>query len=326
MVRYYKKKNKKTIRNNKKNKKNNKKTFKKNKNNKKNNRTFKKLICAPNRKQFINKSLKNKSCYNDSELFILKKYWNNNYPNNLITTNNPKEIWFFLKNNMKKNCNNELCWLNNTEFDNVDIKKKLIKKIFRPFSPKTWNIEPYEWLSNRDIIPVMKQYERAKKNFVFLGPSPIDFDSKIDNFEGKCVYDDLCNFDLKKYFNSKPRKNKIGIIFNLDPHYKGGSHWVALFINLIEDYIFYFDSNGDKIHKNIEILKNRIIKQGYEINKNIKYYENKVEHQLKDGQCGMYSLYFIIELLQERKSPKDFEKRIPDELMKDYRKKYFNKL
>ena len=171
----------------------------------------------------------------------------------------------------------------------------------------------------------MKQYTKVKKNFVFLGPSPIDFDYKDEFYEGNCVYKPLCDFNLKYYLDSKPKKEKIGIIFNLDPHTKSGSHWVAMYINLIEDYIFYFDSNCITIPKEIKILKDRIIKQANDLGKKLIYYENKVEHQLKDGQCGMYSLYFIIELLQERKKPEDFNNRISDKLMKDYRIKYYNK-
>ena len=48
-------------------------------------------------------------------------------------------------------------------------------------------------------------------------------------------------------------------------------------------------------------------------------------HQKRDGQCGMYSLYFIIELLKENKNIDYFKNnRITDEEMKDYRFKYFN--
>lgn len=287
-------------------------------------RKFKKLNCAPNRKKFIDNNLHGKTCYSNSELFALKKYWNKQNPNNLIKTNNPKEIWVFLRKNLNKKCYNELCWLKNTEFDDPLIKKKIIKKIFRPFSPKSWNTKPFEWLSSVDIEKVMKQYEKAKKNFVFLGPSPIDFDELDKAFVGGCVYEPLCKFDLNNYLNNKPKKNKIGIIFNLDPHTKSGSHWVALFINLVENYIFYFDSNGVKIPKKIKILKDRIVEQAKQFNIDLKFYENNIEHQLKDGQCGMYCLYFIIELLQERKTPEDFKKRIPDNLMKDYRIKYYN--
>ena len=296
---------------------------KKNLNNK--TRKFKKLNCAPNRKKFIDNNLQGKTCYGNSELFMLKNYWNKQNPNNLIKTNNPKEIWVFLRKNLNKKCYNELCWLKNTEFDDPLIKKKIIKNLFRPFSPKSWNIKPFEWLSSHDIEDVMKQYEKAKKNFVFLGPSPIDFDTLDEGFAGGCVYEPLCKFNLSYYLNNKrQKKDKIGIIFNLDPHTKGGSHWVALFINLVENYIFYFDSNGDKIPKKIKILKDRIVDQASKLNIDLKFYENNVEHQLKDGQCGMYCLYFIIELLQERKTPEDFKKRIPDNLMKDYRIKYYN--
>ena len=46
---------------------------------------------------------------------------------------------------------------------------------------------------------------------------------------------------------------------------------------------------------------------------------------MKDGQCGMYSLYFIIELLQGTKTPDYFKNhRITDEIMRDYRVKYYN--
>ena len=44
---------------------------------------------------------------------------------------------------------------------------------------------------------------------------------------GECVWDELCNFNLSDEINKKKNK-KIGIIFNTDPHYKGGAHWVFL--------------------------------------------------------------------------------------------------
>ena len=42
----------------------------------------------------------------------------------------------------------------------------------------------------------MKQYENVYKCFEFLGPSPIDYDTHMHN--GDCVWEDLCEFNLKK--------------------------------------------------------------------------------------------------------------------------------
>ena len=53
---------------------------------------------------------------------------------------------------------------------------------------------------------------------------------------GKCVWEELCKFELEKQIEKG--KNKIGIIFNLDKHYQSGSHWVSLFID-IEIMIFF---------------------------------------------------------------------------------------
>ena len=41
----------------------------------------------------------------------------------------------------------------------------------------------------------MKQYEFVNKDFRFIGPSPIDYNT-IKN--GICVYPELCNMDIKK--------------------------------------------------------------------------------------------------------------------------------
>ena len=45
-----------------------------------------------------------------------------------------------------------------------------------------------------------------------------------------------------------------GISFNLDPHYKSGSHWVSLYVHIPKKIIYYFDSNGDKTPKEIKKL------------------------------------------------------------------------
>ena len=278
---------------------------------------FKFFKCAPNKKKHILSKLKYKSCLSNNEILTLKNRYNKTFSKK-INSNNPYKIWYNLKNKLTKKCSNELCWYK------ILNKKINIKKSFRPFSPKIWKKKPYKWLSSDDIIDVMKQYQDKHSNFKFIGPSPIDFDDT--KYFSQCVTEELCKLDIIKLYNNK--KTKIGIIFNTDPHYKGGQHWISLFIDLDLNYIFYFDSNGDPIPKRVKILKDRILKQSRKLNKTLEYYSNnKMEHQKKDGQCGIYVLYVIIELLRENKTPQYFKNvRVPDELMKDYRKIYYNNL
>lgn len=283
-------------------------------------RTFKNLECSPKQDKKIDKRLLLRSCYDNETLNTMKQLWNK-YNSQKIRTNNPEEIWQFFKDTLSHKCYNELCWLNEYAFSSMN-KQVLIKNLFRPMSPRSWKTKPYEWLSSVDIIKVMEQYVKKFDKFVFIGPSPIDFDNK--QLYGTCIWEKLCNFNLKSIL--KNNKTKIGIIFNTDPHDEEGSHWIALFINIDEKFIFYFDSNGDKIPKQVKILVDRIISQGKSLNIDFTFDSNyKMEHQKKDGQCGIYTLYFIIELLKGNKTPKYFKTtRIPDEVMKDYRIKYYN--
>ena len=281
---------------------------------------FKPLQCAPNQSDKVNKKLRLSSCYDDKILFQMKNIWNR-YNKDKIRTNKPYNIWLFFKNRFGSTCNNELCWLKYKKF-NAYLDIQDLKNNFRPKAPEKWKNNFYEWLSSLDIVAVMKQYEKEFKNFVFIGPSAIDFDDK-KKF-GLCVWEQLCKFNLKNYYTKN--KKKIGIILNLDFHYNSGTHWVALFIDLDKDFIFYFDSNGDKISKRVQILIDRIVEQGHNIHKNLRVISNTgVVHQQKDGSCGMYTLVFIVNLLRELKEPEFFIKnKVTDEEVQKCRKLYYN--
>lgn len=281
---------------------------------------FKLLNCAP--KGGIGKiDNKNYSCYSSSSLMYLKNYWNKRHPDLPITTNNSKEIWKLLKKYMNDVCDRESCWLKQN-FIKDNLNRELAHSTFAPQSPSTWKKNKNQWLTSLDIDKVMKQYEETYKCFEFIGPSPIDFDSHQQYNE--CVWEELCKFNITDYINKG--KTKIGIIFNTDPHYKEGSHWISLFINIKEKYIFYFDSNGDKIPKQIKKLIDRIQIQGNQIRIKFKILDNYlIEHQNGNTECGMYSLFFIIQLLTENKPPDYFvNERIKDEDMEKLRNKYFN--
>ena len=85
------------------------------------------------------------------------------------------------------------------------------------------------------------------------------------------------------------------------------------------------DSTGDKMPKEIRVLVDRIIKQAEELGIVLTLYENELEHQYTNTECGMYSLFINIQLLYERKTPQWFMKnRIVDKDMEELRKKYFN--
>ena len=280
------------------------------------NNSTRKLKCAPKQKNKVDNSLQHLSCYSNNFLFKIRNLYNKNNPNNKILSNDPKIIWKLLK-KYNSNCKDELCWI-----EKAPLLYNQRNNIFRPKSPSIWKKNPYAWLSSSDIIKVMNQYESKYSEFKFLGPSPIDYDTKKSY--GNCVWETLCKFNIKKYL--KDGKNKIGIIFNLDPHYKGGSHWVSIFIDIENKFIFFFDSNGDGPKKQIRKFINNVIRDSNLLNIELKLYTNKGKiHQKKDGQCGIYSLYVIIKLLRGEKTPIDLKNiRITDEEMRDYRKIYFN--
>ena len=289
------------------------KTRKVNKNIKK--RTLK---CAP-------KSSSNDfSCYSNSHLFELKKAWNKSKKLK-IKTNNPKEIWKFLHNQYKDKCGKESCWIKEAEIPDK-FKKKMIKTAFAPKAPNEWKTNPNTWLSSTDIIKVMEQYERAYPYYRFIGPSPIDFDKKLAF--NQCVWNDLCNIDVSQLLQNK--KKVVGMIFNLDPHYKDGSHWVAMYFNTDTGELYYFDSVGDKIPHQINRLRQSIQEQSKNLNIKTKFDElyPKVEHQMRNTECGMYCLYFLIMMLTKEKTWKHFKsskKRITDEEMEKFRKVFFNR-
>ncbi len=282
---------------------------------------FIKLNCSPETQKH---KVNSYSCYNDENIHKLRDLWNARHPDEPIKTNDNNEIWLFLKNKYSSVCNKESCWL----YKLVPQKnKKNIKELldsFAPVAPKEWKKNPNEWLSSLDIINVMNQYEKSYKCFEFLGPSPIDYDTR--KMYGECVWEELCNFNLKDQINKK--KTKIGVIFNLDPHYKSGSHWISLFINIKKRKIYFFDSNGETAPKQVKKFADNVIEQGKKLNPpiNFKYDENHpVQHQYENTECGVYSLYFIIYMLEDKINGHYLKTHVlPDKYIEKYRKIFYN--
>jgi len=317
-------------------KKTNKKKSNKNKT-KKINIENKTINCSPVvKKRRIDKN----SCFTPEIIIEIKNAYNKNNPDNIIIYTNPERIWWELKNRL--DCKKEECLLD--EIKDVYLKSKIRRFIFAPKQPPEWKSNPDEWLSNYDIKDVAKQYEISHPEFKLIGPSMIDFDTRLSEYGGKCVLEDLCNFNLANYIQAK--RTKIGVIFNLDKHDQSGSHWVSLFIDIDNKFIFFFDSADNDIpieiweenpKKNHNPLVNRIIEQGKTLGIDFVFYNNKGnQHQQTNSECGMYSLFFIITMLTREtpfskgvmsiKECRDIflKNRIPDKTVFGYRKLYFN--
>lgn len=260
------------------------------------------------------------TCYTKPALEKMKNIWNARHPDVKISADRPYPIWMALRKNMKSSCDKESCWLKKNWVREKMDKKHLLTTFATP-QPNEWKRKPTEWLTSVDIMGVMKQLEVGNKQFSFIGPSPIDFDEH--ELYGECVWEELCKFNL----NSEMKKGKtdIGIIFNLDPHDKPGSHWVAMYVSIPNKDIYYFDSYGDKMPRRINRLAQRIQNQSLNKGSAFSIKENKVRHQYSDSECGMYCLYFIKSLLEGESFEKFQKQKTPDLKMKTLRNIYFNK-
>lgn len=289
-------------------------------------KNFEKMNCHPK-----NKSFKKISCLDEVTVMLLKKIWNARHPYNKIKKKKKDTVWRDLKYKMSGSCNNEICWIDSILPKNNQ-KKKLINELFAPKTPSNWKTNPTEWLTSEELENVFKQYEEKYENFAFLGPSPIDFDSanssyiSYKNSENICVWPELCNFSLKKHINNGIQY--IGMVFNLDKHTKGGSHWVSMYLDIPSKKMFYFDSTGNPAPPEINTLCKKIQNQGNKMNIKFSIDNNEnIRHQIHNTECGMYCLYFIISLLTKKHNLDYFKKHIiRDKLVKRFRTIYFNKI
>ena len=251
------------------------------------------MSCSPYVKN--GKKIIHNSCYTSDTLEKLKLYYNKKNPKDPIDETDPKKLWYILKLKLVT-CKGEKedCWLK--LIDDEELRKEIDEEIFAPDAPPEWTTNPDEWLSNYDISKVLKQYEETYPDFTFIEPSPIDFDKKPKTFNAKCVSNELCGFSLRHHINKG--KTKIGFVFNLDEHTKGGSHWVSMFLDIDEGFIFYFNSTGEEIPKEVDKLKDRIVSQALKLGVRLVFIQNHpTAHQRGNTECGMYCLYFIITLL-----------------------------
>jgi hypothetical protein len=101
-----------------------------------------------------------------------------------------------------------------------------------------------------------------------------------------------------------------------------------MFINIKKKHIFFFDSTGDEPQPEIMVLVNRIKEQGLALKKKIvfKYDSNEgIEHQYGNTECGIYSLFFIVHMLEDKMTEHYLKTHIlKDEYMQKFRKIYFN--
>jgi len=285
---------------------------------------FTKLNCHPKNKTSKN----NSSCLDEDTVMLLKYMWNKRHPDKKIISRTSKNVWNDIKRYLSDSCHHEMCWIDKT-IQSMHTKNKIKNELFVPEMPISWNKNPTEWLSSIEISDVLKQYEEKHDDFLFIGPSPIDYDA-IDtnnlNYQQICVWPELCHFNLKEHISNGI--NKIGFVFNTDKHYKGGSHWISMYLDLEKKVLFFFDSAGNKAPRQIEKLMKTIETQCSNNDLQIKKDTNFPKaHQRQNTECGMYCLYFIISLLEHRHNTEFFKKkRISDHLVKKFRTIYFNKL
>jgi len=269
------------------------------------------------------------SCFTIEELHSIASNYNDKNPKHKIALLPSKEE---MVNELKKKlseCSDQTCWPTLKFIKNKDE----LNEAFKPDGPAG----QYDWLSTTEINECMERYMDVYPNFLFVGAVPIDIED-LSQFGVK-------NLDYDKL--AKKGKTKIGIIFNLDEHYKSGSHWVSFFVDTANKRIYYSDSAGKPPELRVKRLVKKLAEKWYQkdtgkkielpvasyMNESsgqniieqkygIKF--NKTQHQFGGSECGIYSLNFIIRLLRDDDFDEIHKNRVTDKEMNTCRKIYFN--
>jgi hypothetical protein len=233
-----------------------------------------------------------------------------------LQTLNPKKYKKYLlkefKNRYENVCDTQFCWTQQDFVDKMNgiMKDELTKFTYRPQGPTG----KFEWLNTNHLNDVMEQYQKVHKDFKFLGAVPMDFDSLPVLGIKDINLDDHINKGITKF----------GIIFNLDEHWQAGSHWVAGYSDLKNGKAYFFDSYGVAPDDRARKLLRRFAKYSEDKFKvKIDSTHNQTRHQYGNSECGMYSLNFILELLEGKTFNDVCSSKIPDTKVNQLRPVFF---
>lgn len=265
--------------------------------------------CAPGKKYHEG------SCFSLPQLKKIAKEMNSHYPTINIKYNDvdKKTLLRNLTNKIKNqyDCDDQLCWLELDIVKNLE-DEEINKFTFRPPGPDRGT----KWLNTTNINEVLEQYENINKDFISFEAIPLDF-AELDFLKMNQEENSLGNLWNRNI-------TKIGMVFNHDYSNMSGSHWVALYIDLKQGSIYYFDSYGIKpkkeIFEYIEKVKSFINTKGIKP----EFIYNMVRHQFKGSECGVYSINFILRLLQGESFEKITENITKDDDMNLCRRVYFS--
>lgn len=263
--------------------------------------------CAPS---YSNSTI---SCFTKEALLDIVKSYNKSHPDPIRVNkgDDKRDLWEAIQLKLRDQCgNDEACWLEQPFLR----KNPDLDKYFKPLAP----LGQYQWLATDDIYRVMNQWSEKYPRFKFVGPLPMDF-LRLHDPESKFLQ--RLNLHRTKEYDN------IGIILNIDPSTKGGSHWVAMNIDLRKKEIHYFDSYGDKHYSNnkymipyrdsygqshqkdkiampmeLQNFINRITDNGQKKKvgggpPGYKVKINTIRHQFANSECGIYSMLFLIKSL-----------------------------
>lgn len=251
----------------------------------------------------------------------------------IVISDDKQDLLNQIDDRLKDICDDQLCWLEQDFIKVIEHEKReeLVDNTFRPDGPKG----RFTWLSTTDIDAVLNQYD-FHKDFEFLGTVPMDFDDlpvlNINNLN----FDDL--YDKGIY--------KLGMVINTDEHYKSGQHWIAFYADLKKKQIYFSDSYARVPEDRVRNLVERIAiwmakkyhnftdkpsakfmmkdkKNNIESLPGIDIRYNQTRHQYKNSECGVYSMHFVLWLLEGKTFDEYIFKQITDDEINQFREKYF---
>ena len=250
------------------------------------------LHCSP---RAFDTGEKTKTCFTLKELRLLASEFNKKNPERPVRGKTKGELVKALLKAYKAVCDDhQFCWIRQTLTDHAKIAE--LEKAFRPPKPEEWERDRNTWLTTTDILYVMRQYEELYKDFKFMGVFPIDF---ADNSKGYCIGDMMCDFDIHRHVMDH-KMRRFGVVFNTDKSYRSGQHWISLYCCLnpknMNYGIYFYDSVANPAPKEVKEFMERVVKQVGD--ERFKAYENRVQKQYDNYDCGVYSCVFLTQCLK----------------------------